>query len=386
MHAALDAAVQSNQGVNEDEVGIWSVSFWNQKDTGAFPWDDSKPDGQKATSNILVWEENGWEDGQTSIYPSNVSISSFEVLDNVVAYFANRTLFPNVDTIVMASHSMGAQMLQRYAVLGNIPETEQELHFFVGNPGAYMYLDERRPTTGGAKPPSSCQDYNDYHYGINNVDANLPYGQPTPNEDMLWARYQQRRVHYALGMADDGPGDTHCQAQVQGDSHRTRGANFAGYLEQLPGGYPKNHTLDYVPNVTHDDAAMFASSEGIFRLFVENDAQGRTRPSSLPNGLTNGVNPTFTAPDPANADRMPSGTAYQDTTVKVLTQPASKASSGSNGSSGGGGSPSSPASSSGSPRNAASGAVLIKAPAIPVLVFVGSAVACALASSSLYSI
>lgn len=381
MHSALDVAVQSHPDVvSEDEVGIWAVSFWNQEDTGAFPWDASKPPGQMATSNILVWQDNGWEDGQESIYPTNLNVSSYEVLDNVVAYFSNRTLFPNVDTIVLASHSMGAQMLQRYAILGNIPDVgpQQELHFYVGNPGAYLYLDEHRPTTGNATAPSTCATYNDYHYGLNQIDTALPYGTPTPNKDLLWTRLQQRRVHYALGMADYGPGDTHCQAKTQGDSHVNRGANFAGYLAQLPGGYPLNQTLDYVPNVTHDDAAMFASSQGVFRLFVENEGLNRTQASNLPNGLTNGLNPTFTPDDPANTNAMPSGNSYQATTVQDPSTPGPAPASqpGSKANSGGGGTKS--ANANDTTNNTTSGAQSDRKFASSAVVLLGSIAACSI--------
>jgi hypothetical protein len=53
------------------------------------------------------------------MYPANQqTVSSYEALDQVVQWFANPTNFPNMKQIVVAGHSAGAQMAQRYAIVG----------------------------------------------------------------------------------------------------------------------------------------------------------------------------------------------------------------------------------------------------------------------------
>lgn len=121
------AALQKAAGLNlvrDDEVGVWAPGFWCQLDAGAWPADAAG----RPTSNTLVWTESDWQFGANNIFPENVQgVSSFEVLENVLLYFSNKSIFPNVETIVFASHSMGGQMLQRFAVLGNMPEVVPEV-------------------------------------------------------------------------------------------------------------------------------------------------------------------------------------------------------------------------------------------------------------------
>jgi hypothetical protein len=66
-----------------------------------------------------------WFQGSNNIYPaSQTTVSAFEVLDQILRWFANRSNFPILNEIVIAGHSMGAQMVQRYAVVGkqlNLP-------------------------------------------------------------------------------------------------------------------------------------------------------------------------------------------------------------------------------------------------------------------------
>jgi len=73
-----------------------------------------------------------------------------------------------METIVLASHSMGAQMLHRYAQLGSQPFVLPEVHYYIGNPASYMYLDDRRPElgVGGATSRSKCSKWNDYKVSL----------------------------------------------------------------------------------------------------------------------------------------------------------------------------------------------------------------------------
>lgn len=69
-----------------------------------------------------------------------------------------------LDTIVLAGHSMGAQMLHRYAQVGREPAVTPEVHYYIGNPASYLYLDNRRPNKGigGATSRSKCPNYNKF--------------------------------------------------------------------------------------------------------------------------------------------------------------------------------------------------------------------------------
>jgi len=69
-----------------------------------------------APANLLRWKIDGWQGGEDALGPA--SISSFEVLDALFARLADKSAFPNLSTVVLAGHSGGAEVVQRYAILG----------------------------------------------------------------------------------------------------------------------------------------------------------------------------------------------------------------------------------------------------------------------------
>jgi len=66
--------------------------------------------------DFLHWSPAGWEGGASAHGP--IAISSFEAIDAILARLADRSLFPNLTTVVVAGHSGGGQVVQRYAVVG----------------------------------------------------------------------------------------------------------------------------------------------------------------------------------------------------------------------------------------------------------------------------
>lgn len=64
--------------------------------TSGYPWTDDLPAGEGSTSNALVWKASGWASGTDAIYPAyptNINhISSYDVLDQMVQYFDNKTI------------------------------------------------------------------------------------------------------------------------------------------------------------------------------------------------------------------------------------------------------------------------------------------------------
>ncbi|MGE0225382.1 MAG: hypothetical protein AB7F35_30385, partial [Acetobacteraceae bacterium] len=66
--------------------------------------------------DVLRWDTNGWQQGSPALGPA--ALSSFEALDAVLARLGDTALFPSLRAIVVAGHSAGAQVVQRYAVVG----------------------------------------------------------------------------------------------------------------------------------------------------------------------------------------------------------------------------------------------------------------------------
>ncbi len=133
---------------------------------------------------ILRWSLTGWEGGEPAKGPAHAS--SFDAFDTILMHLSDRHLFPNLTTIVIAGHSGGAQVVQRYAVLGH-GETYAKtagvrVRYVVGNPSSYAWFGAERPEPAIA---ATCPGYNQWKYGMNGLP---PYaaGQPsTPSNNNM---------------------------------------------------------------------------------------------------------------------------------------------------------------------------------------------------------
>lgn len=112
-----------------------------------------------------------------------------------------------------------------------------------------------------------CEGYDEFKYGLAGSFPGYALGDANElGRDGLVERYRSRNIHYAWGLADDGAGDTRCQAETQGLTHLERGQYFDEMIHAMDGGLPSTQTIDYVEGVSHDDAAMMLSAEGIDKV------------------------------------------------------------------------------------------------------------------------
>ena len=202
-----------------------------------------------------------------------VPISSFEVLDAILARLAERTRFPDLERVVLAGHSGGGQMVQRYAVVGHgdavLTAAGVPMRYVVANPGSYLYFSAERPRPDGGFAPadeSRCPAVNRWRYGL--IDA--PAYVVQKNAGDLERAYTAREVVYLLGTADNDPThyelDTSCGGEAQGPHRHARGVAYMRYMQSRhPSGL--NHHLWEVPGVGHSGKAMFVSACGLAALF-----------------------------------------------------------------------------------------------------------------------
>jgi pimeloyl-ACP methyl ester carboxylesterase len=210
----------------------------------------------------IRWKGNRWSGGDDAVSP--LKISTFAVLDAIVERLADRKHFPAMREIVIAGHSAGGQLAQRYAIAARSPEIAARsgvrVRFIVANPSSYLYFDATRPL-----PTSGCAGFNDWRYGFT---GHPRFVSDTPAA--YEARYVKRNVTYLLGGADTDPHeesiDTSCPAEVQGLFRLARGENYATYIRRRhPLGTAQ--TVAIVPGVGHDHDGMFLSKCGIAVLF-----------------------------------------------------------------------------------------------------------------------
>ena len=250
---------QPQLGVTADSVLIIGPAWLNDADQlyGA------------ALDSDLVFHGSQWQSSGNSRSPPNLthSITTYDVLDWFTDWLFNQTTFPNLNSVTMAGHSMGGQAVARYALLKKQKVYDDNMHYWVGNPGSWAWLTGDRPTAN-----ASCLDFDVWHYGLGGNTSKLTkYARKDVIADKaaVLRRYQGRRVHYALGLLDNGPGDTHCEARMQGGNHLDRGVNFVQMLGGMDGGFPSSvQTLRFVANASHQDYAMMSANSSLESIFA----------------------------------------------------------------------------------------------------------------------
>jgi pimeloyl-ACP methyl ester carboxylesterase len=218
-----------------------------------FEIDDDDPSG------MLTWPENdAWKRGADS----ENGLSSFAVIDELVASLSDSHRFPRLQHITIAGHSAGGQFAQRYAAFGKAPSVLpwESFSFAIMNPSSYVYLDDERP--GGPGGPfvrpagGDCPDYDHYKYGLAGRT-----GYPGElSARRVVAQYATRSVTIFSGgddTVDNGDMDTKCPAMLQGADRFDRATLFHEHFMALHPQAP--HARVVVPGVGHHAARMFAS-------------------------------------------------------------------------------------------------------------------------------
>ena len=110
--------------------------------------------------DTLRWTLEGWEGGDDATGPKPAS--SFEALDAILARLADRALFPKLTDVVVAGHSGGGQVVQRYAIAGRgeaaLTRQHIAVRYVVANPSSYAYFSAERTDREIA---TSCPGFND---------------------------------------------------------------------------------------------------------------------------------------------------------------------------------------------------------------------------------
>jgi hypothetical protein len=253
-------AGRAASGLDPESVLLIEPQFLNDADIAAY----------HLPAETLRWADANWEGGDDARGPA--PISSFAALDAILARLADRVSFPALKTVVVAGHSGGGQLVQRYAVAGRGEDalTRAGIHvrYLVANPSSYVYFSPERPAGDGFATfdGSACPGFDRWKYGMTGLPPYLAGEDPAALE----AAYVARDVVYLLGTGDDNPNhrflDKTCMAEAEGPNRYARGLAYFRYLQQRrPTGLA--HRLLLVPDVGHDSDGMFNSSCGLAALY-----------------------------------------------------------------------------------------------------------------------
>ncbi len=229
--------------------------------------------GHAASPKTLYWNAR-WPGGSDAVAPA--AISPYDVFDAMIARLSDPRRFPKLRAIVIAGHSAGGQIVQRYAVVGNAPQLDAgarvPVHLIVSNPSSYFYFTDWRPV-----PQHNCPDFNEWRYGLRDAPRYV-----RGDAEQLEARYVERRVTYLMGTADTNPNeedlDRSCGGEAQGSYRFERAKYYIAYIGRR---HPKGTAQGYafVRGVPHDNRRMFTSACGLSVIFGGSNAscaaQGR---------------------------------------------------------------------------------------------------------------
>ncbi|KDN43893.1 hypothetical protein K437DRAFT_257285 [Tilletiaria anomala UBC 951] len=270
----------TNPDINLKSVLIIGPAWMNEVDQKA----------GASQANELVFHGSQWNHGGNSRSPNLAhSITSYEVVDKFLDMVFDTAKFPNMKGAVVLGHSMGGQATQRYALLKKTKVYDNNVKFWIGNPGSYAWISSSRPFTNATCTGTTGDQW---HYGLNgnqNTISKYARNDVIANTSYVVERYRSRKVHYAFALLDNGPGDTHCQASLQGNSHLQRGAEFVISLSNMPGGFPQSHTVDFVASTSHQDYPMISTDVSLKRIFLDDwgipkfpDVANTTNPGDKP--------------------------------------------------------------------------------------------------------
>lgn len=217
-------------GADEDSIRVAPLFFSAERDADV------------VNSTTLGWAEpNAWIGGDGSTNPPNSDVSVFTVLDGLMQRFADQEAYPKLERLTFVAHGGGAQVLQRYAVLGQDPPSESSLkvRYVIGDPSTMLYFTRDRPVPVDTSD-QGCPAFNDFRYGLDAYSA--PYAITPPlAPGNLFQRYMSRDVRYLIGSNDTrtDQGDQLCGGHAAGGTaRRDRSYNYWSYLHLLAGKTP----------------------------------------------------------------------------------------------------------------------------------------------------
>lgn len=208
-------------------------------------------------ANEHYWSSGGWKIGHKSLDDPG-RMSSFDVMNELVERACSTTTFPRLRSVAIIGHSAGGQFVNRYAAGGaGCSNPSVEMRYIVMNPSSYLYPTElRRSASGAFEVPDSCPAYDEYKYGMQDLNSYMS----RTGAEAIRSNLFERRTFYLAGEEDTAISsslDTSCSGNAQGPNRRQRHQNYEHYsrlFEDWTGS-----TFSTVPGVGHSGGDMLMS-------------------------------------------------------------------------------------------------------------------------------
>ena len=220
-------------------------------------------------SSTTPWSSGGLSNS-TSEHPRDYEISSYTVMDSLIAHLL--TSYPNIQDIALVGNSAGGQFVNRYAA-GSDQEAQGKIRYIVSAPSSYLYMDEYRYNEYlfpiNWELPENCGEYNDYKYGLDDLNHYMSM----MGIDSIRDRYSRRKIKYLIGSIDTG-GTQDCESMAQGSNRLERSIIYYNYLQYFYGNQiVDNQQIALILGIGHDFNGIFSSSCGRNAIFNIGDCE-----------------------------------------------------------------------------------------------------------------
>lgn len=219
------------------------------------PWFKS---ANEALGDDLYWSTSNWRDGQNS--GGGFQLSSFAVIDSLIAQLSDKAHFPELEKIIVTGHSSGGLFTHVYALANQseTAETEISYDYIVANSQYFYYPLEQRlnESNGEFYTPADCVGHDHWPLGFSNHPSYIG----SISQSDLNARFAGRSLTYLLGNNTENDGSLNtsdCDAILLGSSRYQRGENIFEFMNEY---FPNNdHNRVIVDGIGHDGERMYQS-------------------------------------------------------------------------------------------------------------------------------
>lgn len=215
----------------------------NVADDGRPHWNDSW------TADLTTYgsASDDWRGGGDA---NGFNFSSFDVVDRMMAGFADKKLYPNLKKVVLVGFSAGGQFVSRYVAVGKGKVRRGvKVEYAAMSGSTYLFLNPDAP----------------WLYGL----AGRPRYCARTSMRKIMSNLESRRVFYACGELDSGGGslDRCPPAMEQGPGRRERFENLRKHIHGYPE-WEKMVSFHIIPGIAHSAVVAYADPE--FVEFVKN--------------------------------------------------------------------------------------------------------------------
>lgn len=260
--------VVHGQNRNADEYFSWLTSTFNNENLSdntilISPFFKNQT---TAGPGDIYWQTSNWREGQNASDASG--LSSFAVIDAIIAQLADKDRFPVLKKVIITGHSSGALWTQVYAASNRAENQDAGLDFeyVVANSQYFYYPDEVRYDENSQTfvAPTGCSAFTQWPLGFTNPPAYLNgVTEATVNQQLVG-----RKVTYLLGNgtgSDSSLNTNDCEATLLGSTRFRRGENAHLWITT---NYQatNQHQKVIVEGIGHNGQQMYQSAE--FRMLL----------------------------------------------------------------------------------------------------------------------